>query len=99
MKWCLVLFLTFVYSFTFGDQKQTRPKTMEEIMMMPVVYRVPGMDSVQIRSNLSYKTGDFPLHKMDVYIPPDAGKGKSVDARDVRYRPHHDAIGRAHLGR
>jgi len=80
MKWCLALFLTFVCPVAFGEQKQEQPKSMEEIVMMPVVYRVPGMDKVQIRSNLSYKTGDFPLHKMDVYIPPDAGKNSNLPA-------------------
>jgi acetyl esterase/lipase len=43
--------------------------SFEEMIRMPVVLRVPGMDAVTTRRNVVYKTaGDQPLH-MDVYSP------------------------------
>src|SRR4051812_6406239 len=31
-----------------------KERSMREIVMMPVVYRVPGMDQVKVKSNLKY---------------------------------------------
>lgn len=44
--------------------------------MMPVVYRVPGMDQVTVKSDLKYTAVDNPYLLMDVYTPPDLAKGK-----------------------
>ena len=35
-------------------------RTMREMVMMPVVYRVPGMDNVVVRSDLRYTTVSDP---------------------------------------
>jgi acetyl esterase/lipase len=44
---------------------------MAEIVNMPVVYKVPGMERVKVRQDLNYKGSDAnPLLKMDVYTPP-----------------------------
>ncbi len=38
--------------------------------MPPVLYRLPGMDSVKVHSNLKYSSVDNPHLLMDVYTPP-----------------------------
>src|SRR5579862_289322 len=50
------------------------PKTARELVTLPVVYRVPGMDSITAHaSNLKY--GDaHDLLTMDLYRPPDTSK-------------------------
>jgi acetyl esterase/lipase len=42
---------------------------MRQIVMMPVVYSVPGMDEVIIKSDLKYTSVNNALLLMDVYIP------------------------------
>src|SRR5437773_7537797 len=46
-------------------------REMARKVMMPVVYKVPGMDKVKIVKNLKYTTSDDPNVLMDVYLPPD----------------------------
>lgn len=48
-------------------------RSMAELVMMPVVYKVPGMERVSVRRDVVYKSGD-PRLKMDVYTPPGLGK-------------------------
>jgi predicted ester cyclase len=43
----------------------------------PLVYEVPGMESAEVRRDITYKTADGTDLKMDVYIPP----GLKADAR------------------
>ena len=43
--------------------------------MPPVVYRLPGMDTVSVHSNLKYSDVDNPFLLMDVYTPPKLSKG------------------------
>lgn len=48
------------------------PKPMppfEEMIRMRVVYRVPGMDAVVVRRDLTYTSGETPL-LLDAYLPP-----------------------------
>ena len=47
-----------------------RAKTPAERVMPPVVYRLPGMDTVTVHSSLKYSDIDNPFLLMDVYIPP-----------------------------
>jgi acetyl esterase/lipase len=48
----------------------------EEMVRMPVVYRVPGMDKVVVRRNHVYKTaGKTPL-ELDVYMPAGLAPGE-----------------------
>jgi acetyl esterase/lipase len=49
---------------------QERRRSFREIVMMPVVYKVPGMDQVKVQKDLKYTNVDDPNLKMDVYIPP-----------------------------
>ncbi len=49
-------------------------RSMREIVLMPVVYRVPGMDKVQVKSDLKYTGVNEPYLLMDVYIPPGLAK-------------------------
>ncbi|SRR6266496_5755511 len=47
-------------------------REMARKVMMPVVYKVPGMDKVTVVHNLKYTRTDDPNVLMDVYLPPDA---------------------------
>ena len=49
---------------------EQEPETldMRQIAMMPVVYQIPGMEDVLLKSELRY--ADEPHALMDVYIPP-----------------------------
>lgn len=44
-------------------------KTPRELVMPPVVCRVPGMENVQVRSNLQYTNAGDPNLRMDLYTP------------------------------
>jgi Carboxylesterase family len=52
------------------------PKTPAEMVLMPVVYRLPGMETARVVSNLTYSDVDNPHLLMDVYLPADAGTGR-----------------------
>ncbi|MEW6364928.1 MAG: hypothetical protein AB1714_09845 [Acidobacteriota bacterium] len=41
----------------------------EDILSRQVVYRVPGMDKVQVKSDVTYKSADGVDLKMDIYTP------------------------------
>lgn len=43
---------------------------------MPVVYRLPGMDDVPVKSDLRYTDADEPHLLMDVYAPPRLAEGE-----------------------
>jgi len=51
---------------------EKKPPTFEEFIRARVVLSVPGMDAVEVRKNLVYKTVDGEPLQMDVYAPPDA---------------------------
>src|SRR4051812_22784012 len=59
---------------------QTPQRSMREIVMMPVVYRVAGMDKVKIKSDLKYTDANDPNLLMDVYSPPNLAKGEKRPA-------------------
>lgn len=44
-------------------------RSMREIVMMPVVYSIPGMDKVIVKSDLKYTHVNEPHVLMDIYIP------------------------------
>jgi acetyl esterase/lipase len=50
-------------------------KTPAELVMMPVVYTLPGMEQARVTSNLKYTDTDNPHLLMDVYSPGDSGAG------------------------
>src|SRR5713101_790586 len=49
-------------------------REMARKVMMPIVYKVPGMDKVKVVQNLKYTKTDDPNILMDVYLPPDAAR-------------------------
>lgn len=57
------------------------PPPFEQVYQMPVVYSVAGMDRVQVRRNIVYKTVETPKGKadlkLDLYLPADAKKGQT----------------------
>jgi len=49
-------------------EQKPEQSDMRQIAMMPVVYQIPGMEDVLVKSDLRYADGAHAL--MDVYIPP-----------------------------
>ncbi len=65
----VILFSLFTFCafarYGYAQEKQTPPRSLREIVMMPVVYRVAGMDKVGVKSNLKYTAVDNPNLLMD----------------------------------
>ena len=56
---------------------QDKPEpTFAEVVKMPVVYSVPGMDRAAVRTALVYRTVEGRGLEMDVYLPPDLNPGE-----------------------
>ena len=53
---------------------------MARKVMMPIVYRVPGMEKVKVIQNLKYAKSDDPNILMDVYLPPNLVKAEKRPA-------------------
>src|SRR5213079_610931 len=51
-------------------------REMARKVMMPVVYKVPGMDKVKVVQNLKYTKTDDPNILMDLYLPPNLAKAE-----------------------
>jgi len=71
-----LLFVLLTIAITAGPtvaQNNLPPEVREMArkVMMPLVYKVPGMDKVKVVQNLKYTTSDDPNVLMDVYLPPD----------------------------
>lgn len=49
--------------------------SLRDLVMKPVVYSVPGMEKVTVKSDLKYTNADNPNLLMDVYTPPGLPKG------------------------
>ena len=59
---------------------QTPQRSMREIVMMPVVYTVPGMEKVAVKTNIKYTSVADPNLLMDVYTPPNLAKADKLPA-------------------
>ena len=85
MKLAVLSFLFFAVGTTAtptAAQNELPPavREMARKVMMPVVYKVPGMDKVQIVQNLQYTKTDDPNILMDVYLPPDLARAEKRPA-------------------
>ncbi len=85
MKLAVLSFLFFAVGTTAtptAAQNELPPavREMARKVMMPVVYKVPGMDKVQIVQNLKYTKTDDPNILMDVYLPPDLARAEKRPA-------------------
>lgn len=67
-------------SFTFTQVKPAPQRSMREIVMMPVVYSIPGTDKVNVRTNLKYTDVNDPNLLLDVYTPPTLPATKKLPA-------------------
>lgn len=116
MAWMLLLMpATAGFSPAHGAPPEARarrgppPPPFEEMFRSPLVYSVPGMDKVEVREDVVYKTMETPegrlALKMDVYLPRDASKerrrplvlfmsGGSVDDPDWRKAGIYTSYGR-----
>ena len=89
-RFVILIFLFTICAFasrSFAQEKpkptttpQTSQRSMREIVMMPVVYRVAGMDKVKIKSDLKYTDVNNPNLLMDVYSLPNLAKGEKRPA-------------------
>ncbi len=55
-------------------------RAMAKKVMMPVVLKVPGMDTVKVVENLKYTKSDDANVLMDIYIPPDLSENEKRPA-------------------
>lgn len=77
------LFITFgANAFPINAQNDLPPEVREAArkVMMPIVYRVAGMDKVKVVPNLKYTVTSDPNLLMDFYLPPNLSK---TDKRPV----------------
>jgi acetyl esterase/lipase len=51
-------------------------QSLRDLVMKPVVYSVPGMDKVSVKTNLKYTDANDPNLLMDVYTPQGLAKGE-----------------------
>src|SRR5947199_10762419 len=51
-------------------------RAMAKKVMMPVVLKVPGMDTVKVVENLMYTKSDDAHVLMDIYIPPELSENE-----------------------
>jgi acetyl esterase/lipase len=68
--WFLALFLL---PLTLERAVQAAELSPEELFRAPVVYTVPGMDSVRVRRDITYETVDGKPLQVDLYTPPTGG--------------------------
>ena len=61
---------------TQSSAVQNRRRDMRELVMMPVVYRVQGMDKIKVKSDLKYTGVNNPHLLMDVYTSLELAKGE-----------------------
>src|ERR1044071_3792933 len=77
---CLAL-LTFPAT-AMSQQQPPQPtptpsrQSLRDLVMKPVVYSVPGMDKVTVKTNLKYTSAADPNLLMDVYGPQGWAKGE-----------------------
>jgi len=83
----LIFTICAIASFNFAQEKPkpmpnqpTPQRSIREIVMMPVVYRVAGMDKVKVKSDLKYTDVNNPNLLMDVYSLPNLAKGEKRPA-------------------
>jgi acetyl esterase/lipase len=78
-----MLFLSFILTTVPAAAQNSVPPEVREMarkVMMPVVYKVPGMERVKVVQNLKYTQTDDPNILMDIYLPPDAAQGEKRPA-------------------
>ncbi|MCA1565705.1 MAG: alpha/beta hydrolase [Acidobacteria bacterium] len=58
----------------------SRDSEQEHISKKTVVYRIHGINDVQVRRDVAYRTGDAETLTMDIYYPPDAARAAQIPA-------------------
>jgi acetyl esterase/lipase len=78
--WFLFMLLS-CHGLIIAQEKSAQPqRSMREIVMMPVVLKVPDMDKVKVRADLKYTDAADKNLLMDVYTPPNLQKGEKLPA-------------------
>jgi hypothetical protein len=70
-----LLLLGLAAIFALAAEGAAQPQDMYH---KPIVYKVPGMDAVEVHRDITYKTADETDLKMDVYVPPGLAADASV---------------------
>ena len=80
---CLALFILPATAAARQQPEQLKPTptptprpSFRDLVMKPVVYSVPGMDKVTVKTNLKYTSAADPNLLMDVYAPQGLAKGE-----------------------
>jgi acetyl esterase/lipase len=73
---CLALLILPAIAAARQQSTPTPRPSLRDLVMKPVVYSVPGMDRVTVKTNLKYTDADNPNLLMDVYTPPGMLKGE-----------------------
>jgi acetyl esterase/lipase len=86
LRFVALISLFLAFAFTCQTAAQETPKSppsnptpqrsMREMVMMPVVVRVPGMEKVKVKADLKYTSVNNANLLMDVYSPPNLEKGE-----------------------
>jgi acetyl esterase/lipase len=76
LRFLFLIFCVAIGAIVSGETQPTPPRSMREMVMMPVVYRIAGMDKVTVKSNLKYTEVNNPDLLMDVYHPPNLAKNE-----------------------
>lgn len=75
--WAAASFCFFAFNGGSAKAQTDLPPEVREMarkVMMPVVYKVPGMDQVKVVQNLPYVKSADPNVLMDIYLPPASSK-------------------------
>jgi acetyl esterase/lipase len=76
LRFLFVIFCVAIGAIVSGKTQPTPSRSMREMVMMPLVYRIAGMDKVTVKSNLKYTEVNNPDLLMDVYHPPNLAKNE-----------------------
>jgi acetyl esterase/lipase len=73
-----IAFCATAFSVTAQNNVPPEVREMARKVMMPLVYKVPGMDKVKVIRNLKYTKTDDSNILMDVYEPPNLAKAEKL---------------------
>ena len=76
----VLILLAALTAFPLHAAAQNEPPPPPDVRRLPVVYHVPGMEAVAVKSDLKYTDAGAAHLLMDVYVPPRLGKNEKRPA-------------------